>query len=1051
MRRPALLFAALAATVFLAAEPGPAAQTADAPGRTMLRPVSPVSESDLRPIPGLDSLTSAALRRALDDIEVAPEELGFDKLYAEDDTFRLAIVEDLLNDPLRVPGWQTKTVADWRDLREDLPALAGYLGGLCEAPAGEEGAGAAMGAPELRRGIGRHDSKKLLRDAVERFIERCRLAEQPLRRAFGRLDDRDRAAILTVAPAFWGDWEDPDSPDKGRQGAFQREIGEVPAPTTAPSASIARTASTPPVGSATQEITAGPILNAAVKLDRPALTAASHAFLAALLGLADEVKESGATGSVSRKMEGVTGPITAFYETPWGLLVVGGPGPNVYTEDALARIAFLVEPGGDDLYRGRAASAIGGLLRPFGGLVDESGDDIYESGDRAFCLGGAVLGVAALIDRSGNDSYRGVDGAEGAGFFGAGFLYDGAGNDYFEGQNFCQGAGAFGLGALISGAAQNAPPGPPPEKDPAFAQGILKAPGTGSLPVRYDENDIYQCARNGQGFASTFGAGLLYDRAGNDVYRAGGHYLHRPLRPNDFQSFSQGFSIGFRPRAGGGVGILIDEEGNDFYNAEILSQGASYWYSIGLLCDRGGNDRYHATQYSQGAGMHLSVGSLWDWGGDDQYVSQLGVTQGTAHDLSVAYLIDESGDDYYIVDGGQGFSITNSVAIFIDKMGNDIYSTKRYGQGSLIWSRGFCGPGIFLDLEGTDFYPAVGGGRDSTAWTNDLYGTGVDLDRDIKLPGEVVPDIVLTAADSARSIPDLFEDAATWEVGSAVEKVRRGRKALMAKGIAAVDYVAREKLADDDGLAYRAMVDLGQAYPDTFAARILPRLLDSNVQVQRNVISLLGDLKRKDARDPLLAMLGRDDQRKHWTQVIQALGTIGDPAAAPAIRPYLADSLERRRIVACVALAACKDTTAVPELAARLDDPALTVRSAASAAVASFGASAAGPLIARLADGTEHRAILTQTLGRIAAVLKDKTDAPSRMQWAASREALLAELDRSMKEGNPPARAAAVAAVMSLGDAASLERAARAMRAEEAPLVRRAYERARTSTPASAP
>ncbi|MBD3162085.1 MAG: hypothetical protein GF346_07245, partial [Candidatus Eisenbacteria bacterium] len=53
------------------------------------------------PIAGLDSLASRTLQRAMDRIGVTRAELGFEKLYAEDDTFRLGIVEELLRDPLR--------------------------------------------------------------------------------------------------------------------------------------------------------------------------------------------------------------------------------------------------------------------------------------------------------------------------------------------------------------------------------------------------------------------------------------------------------------------------------------------------------------------------------------------------------------------------------------------------------------------------------------------------------------------------------------------------------------------------------------------------------------------------------------------------------------------------------------------------------------------------------------------------------------------------------------------------------------------------------------
>ena len=65
-------------------------------------------------IDGLDSLTSVTLTRALEYLDITRPELGFDKLYADDDTFRLSVVEDILNDPLRLPGWQERVVAEAR-------------------------------------------------------------------------------------------------------------------------------------------------------------------------------------------------------------------------------------------------------------------------------------------------------------------------------------------------------------------------------------------------------------------------------------------------------------------------------------------------------------------------------------------------------------------------------------------------------------------------------------------------------------------------------------------------------------------------------------------------------------------------------------------------------------------------------------------------------------------------------------------------------------------------------------------------------------------------
>ena len=92
-----------------------------------------------------------------------------------------------------------------------------------------------------------------------------------------------------------------------------------------------------------------------------------------------------------------------------------------------------------------------------------------------------------------------------------------------------------------------------------------------------------------------------------------------------------GFAIGARPRAGGGIGVLYDRSGNDFYNAEIYAQGTSYWYSLGMLIDERGQDIYNATQYAQGAGVHLSIGYLCDGAGDDSYHSRFGPGQGGAH------------------------------------------------------------------------------------------------------------------------------------------------------------------------------------------------------------------------------------------------------------------------------------------------------------------------------------------------------------------------------------------------------------------------------------
>jgi len=1028
------------------------------------------SASGALAVPGLDSLSAATLGRALDYLNLRPAELGFDKLYADDDTFRLAIVEELLNDPLKLPGWQQEVQARIRATQADPAALAALLGELLEAPApksatgsastGAAGAAAAAAAstasttstastastsagipaiaPNAPPGADA-EPMRALAPALDAFVRDCARAETALDRAFAHLSDSDRRTVLLLAPLFWGDGEDP--LEKLRKGALHREAG-VPVDTAG-------------------KYTESPILNAAVKMDRPALTeaaviylgavdrlrAASAPILRASAGGSDRPAEDGPGGTA---LSGVRGNVLGSIPTRWGLLVVGGHGNNEYSAESLARIAFILEPGGDDVYRGRAASAVGGLapgaaadagqpgepprMRPLSAVIDLDGNDLYDAGERTYALAGAIFGLAALLDESGDDVYRADDGSLGAGFFGAGYLRDGGGRDWFEGRNLCQGSGAFGLGALVTDAPDEPPPGPELETDRSFELGFVPVPGTGARPIRWDDNDVYVCSRQSQGFASTFGVGLLHERVGNDLYRSGGRTLHRPLLPHDFQSLAQGYSIGFRPRAAGGIGILMDDEGNDFYDAEVYAQGVSYWYSIGLLADNGGNDRYLATQYAQGAGVHLSIGSLYDRAGDDHYVCKLGVTQGTAHDLSVGLQLDDAGNDFYIVSDGQGMSITNSTAIFIDAQGDDVYATPGAGQGWITWARGFCGAGIFLDLEGKDTYPAKsagkeGYGRDGAVWSPDVYALGMDLARDVTLPSEVVPEPVLTAADSAMPIAELYELSNIWEVGSAREKVRRARKALIARGMEAVRFSLAEGLATQDGLVYRNLTEIGRAYPDSFAALLLPRLRDPDIWVQRNTISLLGELKRKEARPRLEAILRDRGQETHYNRVIQALGNIGDPAARPAVRPFLHDAKERRRIGTTVALAALKDTASVPAIAALLADPQLTVRSAASAALGGFPAQAVEALVA-LGSPEARRSgrleparpidepLRVRTLGRIAVALKDSTRADLVEARRMARMELMRVLDAA--HGRPTSAGAAAGAAGATGTAGAI-------------------------------
>lgn len=325
--------------------------------------------------------------------------------------------------------------------------------------------------------------------------------------------------------------------------------------------------------------------------------------------------------------------------SPAGKVIVGWSGPNVYTEDA----ALILDLGGDDVYLNNAGGTRHGMNVSI--VVDWTGNDIYFSNSN-FSQGAGLLGVGFLLDLGGEDIFSSLDGSQGAGFFGIGVLYHGAGNSSFNARSFSQGVGQMGLGFLWKGSG----------------------------------DDIYDCQKYCQALGLFRGAGVLIDRAGNDNYRLGG--LESDFRDPEKATVSmgQGFGMGIRPdtdRDGisGGIGLLIDQKGNDTYIADYFAQGASYYYGVGILNEMAGNDRYISGRYAQGAGIHSSAGILLDLEGDDFYYASFGVAQGMGHDYGVGYLEDSQGNDRYL--GGtliQGAATRGGLGLLIDVRGKDSYS-----------------------------------------------------------------------------------------------------------------------------------------------------------------------------------------------------------------------------------------------------------------------------------------------------------------------------------------------------------------------------------------
>jgi len=398
---------------------------------------------------------------------------------------------------------------------------------------------------------------------------------------------------------------------------------------------------------------------------------------------------------------GVTGEVRVIRETPYGLVVIGGSGPNTYDLDG--RFALVIDLGGDDTYRG-AIAAPADIEHGVSVVIDLDGNDTYEGSPLGLATG--RLGVGLLIDRAGDDVYRLSQGSGGTGFAGLGILYDMAGRDLYEGTRLTQGAAVGGLGLLLDRAG----------------------------------DDTYTSFGYAVGFGGPLGVGAVVDVAGDDRYQCGDRYpsnynvTDAPAgRSGDplfqYECFGLGTGSGTRVHPddperrsyglAGGLGMLIDLDGNDRYRSANFSQGCGYFLGLGLKLDMNGDDDHGAARYGHAAGAHYGVGLFIDYRGDDLYTSTAPFYNGgAAWDLSVMLFVDAGqGDDTYDLrrSDGLGLADFHSWSLFIEEGGRDRYlvgdgtgDTRGMGTASHDSMSGF------FDLAGEDEYvlvPQSGSGR----------------------------------------------------------------------------------------------------------------------------------------------------------------------------------------------------------------------------------------------------------------------------------------------------------------------------------------------------
>nr|MBA3753437.1 hypothetical protein [Nitrospira sp.] len=344
---------------------------------------------------------------------------------------------------------------------------------------------------------------------------------------------------------------------------------------------------------------------------------------------------------VNHSIPGITGDVLLAQHTSYGLLVVGGRGPNTY--DLEKGAALIIDLGGNDTYRGfigaSASSDLGNSI-----VIDLSGNDTYQPAPLGLATGRAGIGI--VIDHSGNDTYRLASGSGGVGLAGLGILYDGEGQDIYEGGRFTQGAAFGGFGLLVDRAG----------------------------------DDRYTSFGYAVGFGAPLGVGAVIDVSGNDSYECGGRYPSAyntadapEAAPHEtafqYDCFGLGTGSGLRvfskdpaQRAlslAGGWGLLIDLDGHDRYRSANFSQGHGYFFGLGVKLDLQGDDDHQAARYGHGTAAHFGVGLIVDYQGKDRYGSKGPFYNGgAAWDGSVALAIDGGvTSDFYDLPASTGLGM----------------------------------------------------------------------------------------------------------------------------------------------------------------------------------------------------------------------------------------------------------------------------------------------------------------------------------------------------------------------------------------------------------
>ena len=312
-------------------------------------------------------------------------------------------------------------------------------------------------------------------------------------------------------------------------------------------------------------------------------------------------------------------------------------------------VALIADLGGNDSYISNLPVSQGSGFMGYGALVDLEGNDTYTGSSMS--QGSSVMGGALFADLDGDDLQTADVHSQGAATLGAAWFLDLQGNDVRRVSAYGQGfGGPAGYGSLVDGSGHDTYlagftyPHEPllPRDHIAMSQGFgtglrpFCAGGVGTLCDLGTGNDTYRAEVFGQGSAYFYSLGVLYDTGGQDTYSSA--------------QYSQGAGIHLAS------GVLIDADGDDQYTSRRgPAQGAAHDLSTGFLMDMEGED-YYATDGGQGLALTNSAAVFADLSGSDLFAIR-GLGQGESRwargSAGSGLFLDMADSDFYLGGGSE--------------------------------------------------------------------------------------------------------------------------------------------------------------------------------------------------------------------------------------------------------------------------------------------------------------------------------------------------------------------------------------------------------------